>query len=380
MAGQPTTPLQVSGYRFVRRRVEHALLRGDVAPVQLRGRPLATGCLLAVVAVAGCALLAFVLPGWDSAALGNAPIVMGRQSGALYVRVDDTLHPVLNLASARLIAATDAQPQPVRESDLHRAKRGPLLGIPGAPQVLGTALADAEANWALCDTAGDTAPTTTVVVGVDPLASGAHVDQQQPLLVTSGSGVTTYLLHRGRRSVVNLADPSMAGVPLRISELLLNAIPEIPPVAELPEFADAAGGSTLCVNWARLHDGGARITLSAGDGLPLPAGEAPVALAQADGDGPVLDAIYLPPGRSAYVRSAGISGQQGGARYLVADTGVRFAVGGDDAARSLGLPPTPVPAPWPVLAGLPAGPQLSRRDALVARDVVIGRAAAHRPR
>jgi hypothetical protein len=378
MAGQPTTPLQVSGYRFVRRRVEGALLRGDVRPVHARGQSLVVGCLLAAVAVAGCALLAFVAP---QPSLGNAPIVMGRQSGALYVRVGDVLHPVLNLASARLIAATDAHPQPVRESDLGRAKRGPLLGIPGAPQVVGTALSDAETTWAVCDTAGDTAPTTTVIVTLGLPASGTHVEQQQPLLVTSGAGATTYLLHRGRRSVVDLADPSMAGapaglVPQRVSELLLNAIPEAP-----PEFADAvaappASPSTLCVNWARLHDGRADITLSAGDGLPLPAGEAPAALAQADGEGPALDAVYLPPGRSAYVRSTGVAAQEGGARYLIADTGVRFGVGDDAAARSLGLPATPAPAPWPVLAGLPAGPQLSRQNALVARDGVI---AGHRP-
>ena len=68
--------------------------------------------------------------------LGDARIVMGQVSGALYVRVGDTWHPVLNLASARLVAATDTNPQPVRESELARIKRGPLLGIPGAPQLL----------------------------------------------------------------------------------------------------------------------------------------------------------------------------------------------------------------------------------------------------
>jgi hypothetical protein len=30
MAGQPTTRLHVSGYRFLVRRMEHALLRGDI--------------------------------------------------------------------------------------------------------------------------------------------------------------------------------------------------------------------------------------------------------------------------------------------------------------------------------------------------------------
>ena len=46
---------------------------------------------------------------------------MAQESGALYVRVGDTWHPALNLASARLIAATAANPEPVHESDLFPA-------------------------------------------------------------------------------------------------------------------------------------------------------------------------------------------------------------------------------------------------------------------
>ena len=65
---------------------------------------LLAGCLLAIVALVGCAVLAVLRP---QPSLGNAPIVMGKQSGALYVRVGKTLHPVLNLASARIEARID---------------------------------------------------------------------------------------------------------------------------------------------------------------------------------------------------------------------------------------------------------------------------------
>ena len=100
----------------------------------------------------------------------------------------------------------------------------------------------------------------------------------------------------------------------------------------------------------------------------MPAGQAPVTLAQADGAGPALDAVYLPPGRSAYVRANGRSGT----RYLVTDTGVRFAIHDDEAAHDLGLPAVALPAPWPMLAALPSGPELSRANASVARDSVAG--------
>jgi hypothetical protein len=123
----------------------------------------------------------------------------------------------------------------------------------------------------------------------------------------------------------------------------------------------------LCASWQDPQSGHADVTFVAGDRIPTPPGQAPVTLAQADGQGPALDAVYLPPGRSAYVRA----GDAAGTRYLITDTGVRFAIHDDDAAHNLGLA-EPSPAPWPLLTLLPAGPELSRQNASVARDTVAG--------
>ena len=156
MPRQPTTWLHVSGYRFLLRRIECALLRRDVGavdePLRARTASLAVGCVLAAIAVAGMCVR-WLCCGRRRRSI-DAQIVMGQESGALYVRVGDTWHPVLNLASARLIAATDANPQPVRESELGHTKRGPLLGIPGAPQLLGRPLSGDESAWTICDTDG----------------------------------------------------------------------------------------------------------------------------------------------------------------------------------------------------------------------------------
>lgn len=377
MAQRPTIQLEVSAHRFVTRRIQRALVGDDVrAPGgALPARSaLAAGCLLAVLAVAGCAVLALLRPQPD---LGGAPIVMGRRSGALYVRVGEILHPVLNLASARLIAGGDADPRPVAETDIGRVGRGPLLGIPGAPQSLGPVL-PAASTWSVCDTAGQTGPTTTVIAGVGPLES-ARIDPEQAVPVVTATGAATYLLFRGRRMAVNPADPTLlralspAGLaPRRVSALLLEAVPEAPPTAEFPGriTVPAEAAAALCASWRA--DDPAGITLSAGAALPLPADAAPVALAQADGDGPALDGVYLPAGGNAYVRSVGVSGRPGGAGYLIAATGVRFAVDDPAAAHSLGLPAAPSPVPWPMLAGLPAGPRLSRQFAMVAWDVIDG--------
>jgi type VII secretion protein EccB len=286
-------------------------------------------------------------------------------------------------------------------------------------------------------------------------------------LVRPVSGGSTYLLYDGRRAVVNLDEPAVVRalgldgqVALTVSPMLLNAVPEAPPItapripnaggrgpAALPGFSvgsvlrlvradgdeyyvvlshgiqrigqvaadllrfnnsrgtrtaisvapdiiratptvtdlpvatfpDRAtsplepGSTTLCVRWRHAASGGVEISFLTG-GLPIPAAQDPVKLSQADGKGPAVDAVYLSPGRSAYVRATGLSGDnpRAGTRYLITETGVRFAIHDDDAARDLGLPDTAIPAPWPLLAKLPTGPELDRASASVAQDTLAG--------
>jgi len=109
-----------------------------------------------------------------------------------------------------------------------------------------------------------------------------------------------------------------------------------------------------------------------GDALPVDGDRAVVALAQADEAGPGVDSFAMPPGRSAYVRAAGVSGEGAatGALYFVNDSGVVFGIRDEDAARRIGLTTPAVPAPWPLLAQLPRGPELSVQSASVGRDSV----------
>jgi type VII secretion protein EccB len=460
LSRQPTTRLQISAYRFLLRRVECALLGRDIRavnePLRAQAASLMVGSVLTVIALAGCALLALLRP---EAELDRARIAMGQESGALYVRVGDTWHPVLNLASARLIAARADNPRRVRESNLSRTKRGPLLGIPGAPQLLGNPLSAEESAWTICD--ADGAAATTVVIGPVEGSPVRRLGSDRAVLVAPASGSRAYLLYNGQRAVVDLADSAVVRAlrlegraPRLVSQSLLNALPEAPPIstprirgaggpaaglpgfpvgavlriargdgdeyyvvlaagvqrigqvaADLLRFANSQGtantvavapdaigaarivntlplagfpdraptldggdgDNTLCVTFKPAPSGDSDVALLAGSGLPVPPGQVPVTLSQADGPGPALDAVYLPPGRSANARGNG----RAGTRYLVTDTGVRFAIHDDDAARDLGLP-EPIPAPWVVLVALPSGPELSRQNASVPRDTVAG--------
>ncbi len=436
--------------------MEHALLRGDIRmahdPIRAQSLSFIAGCVMAVVVIAVCAVLAFLRP---NTGLGHAAIVMSRESGALYVRVGDTLHPVLNLASARLVAGTDAGPEIVSAADIDKAQRGPLLGTPGAPAVIAKPLTDEESAWTVCDST-----TTTVVAGHPDAIDRAA--RQPTVLVTprAESAATTYLLYDGWRAEVDLRNPAVVwalrldGVePRPVSRALLDAVPEAPPITSphvagagkpgalaglrvgtvvrvtrvdandyfvvladgvqrIGEVAadlirvtdsqgsreiasvspDAVGGvpvvdslpvstfprragtptgtggsGMLCAQWL---PGGPKTALWVGDSLPLDSN--PIELVQADGEGPNVDSVAMPPGRSAYVRATAVAGNDGetGPFYLVTDSGVLFGVHDENTGKLLGVQGDPVSAPWPLLARLPRGPELSRDSALVARDSV----------
>jgi type VII secretion protein EccB len=455
-----TNRLHVSGYRFLVRRMEHALVRGDVRmlddPLRAQSLSLIAGCILTAIAIAGCAVLAFVRP---QGALGNEPIMVVRESGALYVRVGDIVHPVLNLASARLVTGTPSNPVGVSQSAINAATRGPSIGIPGAPATITPPLAPDEADWAVCDGAA----TTTVIAGAPNLLR--ELDQGRNVLVTpsSESAATTYLLYDGRRAKVDLRNPAVVRalrldgvVPRAVSRALLDAIPEAPqiapppipaagspgpsplrgfavgsvvrvaranaveyyvvlgnglqrvgevaadlirftdsqrdrematvapdvvgavptvddlPVTTFPEHTGVSGEPVLCAHW-RAFGNGAKTAVLLGNSLPPEVGT-PVMLAQADGEGPNVDGFVIPRGRSAYVRPTGVTGngETAAALYYVDDLGVVFGIHDNDAARHLGLAAPAAPAPWPVLARLPRGPELSKDAASVVRDSVAG--------
>ncbi|MGV8875703.1 MAG: type VII secretion protein EccB [Rhodococcus sp. (in: high G+C Gram-positive bacteria)] len=253
MASTPTTKWQVGGYRFLVRRMEHALIRRDVRmlhdPMRSQARALLVGVVIACIGLAGCAALALFRP---QDKIGDASIVVGKDSAAMFVKVDDAFHPVLNLASARLIVGKPDNPLTVKESELASRPRGALVGIPGAPSALphdGDGRAEA---WTVCDTVDPIAGVTSTTA----IAGDLHYDDNSAPLDDSEaflwiSNGTAYLVHDGTKSPVDLADRAVVRAlgledarPSPVSAGLLNSVPESPAVAapfipragEVPEF------------------------------------------------------------------------------------------------------------------------------------------------
>ncbi|MCQ9370116.1 type VII secretion protein EccB [Corynebacterium sp. 35RC1] len=145
---RPTTKAQVSGHKFLMRRVELGLLVGDIRmihdPIAARMRATVFGLAATVLLCLGAGALALLQPQRDP---GDA-LVLASEHGQLYVRQEQTLFPVPNLTSARLIVGQPAQPAKASHKVLQRYQVAQPVGIVDAPNIL--APSDAALGWAVC--------------------------------------------------------------------------------------------------------------------------------------------------------------------------------------------------------------------------------------
>ncbi len=250
MPSKPTTRWQVSGYRFLVRRMEHALVRRDVRmlhdPMRSQSRAYAAGLIMAIVVLAGCGVLALLRP---QDKVGSNKILIGKESGAVYVVINDVVHPTLNLASARLAAGSPEKAVIVKESEVGKKARGQLIGIPGAPSSLHFDTDGEGRAWTVCDTLqldGTNKATTSVLIGELELGAKASAMPSANALFVKGKDAN-YLIYDNKRARIDMSSNAVTealGVrnvsPRPISEGLLNAIPEVQRI-EVPHIDDRGG-------------------------------------------------------------------------------------------------------------------------------------------
>src|ERR1700751_5302940 len=202
---------QVTGWRFVMRRIASGIALHDtrmlVDPLRTQSRAVLMGVLILATGLAGCFVFSLIRPNGQ---VGNNAVLADRSTAALYVRVGDDLHPVLNLTSARLIVGHPVNPTTVKSSELDRFPRGNLIGIPGAPERM-VQNTSRDANWTVCDAVSGTSPgahsTGVTVIAGPPDTRGARaatLGSTQAILVDlpNDRGNSTWLLWNGRRSEI----------------------------------------------------------------------------------------------------------------------------------------------------------------------------------
>ncbi len=465
---------QISGWRFQHRRLANGVALQDTRmladPLSRVGRGMSVGALISVVLIFGAFVVSVFKP---TGLTGGHAVLTDRASGALYVNVNDQLHPVLNLASARLIVGKPDSPAAVTARELDRYPLGNMLGIPQAPTRI-VPSSDRDARWMVCDAVSGPDVGSTVIVG-DPVAAPGHATglAEDSALLASADGEATWLIWGGKRAKIDLHTTAVAAAvgitldtpaPRAINRALLNLIPESNPLAvpvvpgggEPPRFGwpapgpaplvgsvvtdhegdalrywlvaadglqpispvvasilrssdshglveppeltpdqvakiaqvrvidtDAFPASVLrildpvtdpvtCGQWVKL-DGAptSRLSLLAGQSLPVAVDAPPVALAEA---GPTTASrVVMPRGSGYFVQVTGQQPQSATKEQLfwVSDLGVRCGLEDTEgqpgsAAAALGMTAAPLPIPWAVLSLLQPGPALSKADALVA--------------
>jgi type VII secretion protein EccB len=253
---------QVTGWRFVMRRIASGIALHDtrmlVDPLRTQSRAVVMGVLLLITGLIGCFVFSLIRPNGQ---VGNNVVLADRSTAALYVRVGDQLYPVLNLASARLIAGQPVNPTTVKSAELDKFPRGNLIGIPGAPERM-VQSTSRDADWTVCDGVsgqpgrGARSTGVTVIAG-QPKSEGARaaaINSGQVILVDAAAsgGNGTWALWDGKRSRIDLADHAVTNAlglgndvpaPRPIASGLFNAIPEAPPLTAplIPNAGSPAG-------------------------------------------------------------------------------------------------------------------------------------------
>lgn len=249
MPAQVTTRAQVNGYRFLIRRLEHALIRADSRMIHdpMRGqmRSLLVGLVIGVLVAGAAGVLAFFKP---APSLGDAQILLSKSNGALFVRLGDHVRPVLNLASARLIVGKSDPPKQVDDKFLNQLPLGPMVGIVGAPSSIHAGDQPGVSSWTVCDSAqtpdvtapfGATGVETTVLANNPLLDADIRVANPADMILTRSAG-TVFLIYQGVRAAVDVTNPvlmsalHLTGSKVRdVSPGLLNSIPLVDPIVPL---------------------------------------------------------------------------------------------------------------------------------------------------
>lgn len=397
----PTTRAQVSGHQFMRRRMEHGLIFGDVRmihdPLASRRRATIFGTA-AVAMIAGVmGLFAWMRPDADP---GDAPIVRAAD-GTLYVRVGEAAHPVTNLASARLIAGSAAEPARIGDAHLAALPRGVPVGIVAAPSKFAPEDA-APASWSVCGR-----DTITVIAGEAPQPMPADVaalaaDASREWLVTS----------EGRRLLPDADNPEGRAMRRALGitpdtprwtppTQVISALVELPPAeipSPLPDVVDADAQSWALANGRiqpitatqreMLLDAGAKATAAArADVAQYPDAEEELRLPRERPTWVEPDRVCVNQDRGgafmqevpagielsgtsvathfAGLRDGSVGVDSGHGYHVVSASGLRHSAPDAAALDTVGANHVEQ-VPWEIIALLPEGAELTRDAALTA--------------
>lgn len=273
---------QIQAYQFLRRRLVSALVAADANHPVSPSRRLVLGTVLGVTVTllitAVFGVISLLSPSGGADWLSGGHVIVEEGTGARFVLGQDkALHPVLNYASARLLAGGNGDATvTVSSKNLATAPRGASIGIPGAPDSLPAANVLAKPVWDSCsrttqDAPATAEPTSTVLLGAS--ATGRELGPADGLLVRTPDG-QRYLIASGHRFRLG-AEAATAlrydsSAPIAVSARWIDTVPA---GADLgPVVVDGAGQPGPRVGAKATRAGQILVVLDSVTSPPAPSG------------------------------------------------------------------------------------------------------------
>lgn len=248
---------QVQAHMFVMGRLTSGLLRTDLdapeSPVGRTNRGLAIGIVVALLVSAGAFVFGLMSPSTTNSWRVSGTLIVDKDTGARYFYQGGELRPVLNYASAMLLAGKRGgmSTKAVGTESLRDTPRGAAVGISGAPDVLpdSDALADPH-PWLVCSAPEDGAGTDTTVLSVASNAAQHPLPARSALLVAEPSG-NRYLVWQGSRLRIDTGSSALEGLgygsaePREVSAAFIDALPAGPDLAPVDVPGRGNAGPSL---------------------------------------------------------------------------------------------------------------------------------------
>ena len=276
---------QVQAHLFVMSRLSSGMLRAEPdAPDTPHGRTTRgtlTGVILGGLAAVGMTVYGLISPGGSTGWAKDGTLVVVKETGARYLYLGSELHPVLNIASARLVAGAQLTVDQVSQNSLSGAQVGAPLGIVGAPDTLPDGAALADGTWLACGTQPTGGGAAELTLALAPRSRGTSLTAGQGTLVSAPDG-SVYLLWQGQRMQVAAGEGVLqalgygTAVPFPVTESFLDALPA-GPVLAAPDIPDRGkAGPRLANNPTRIGQlfalpGGQRYVLTKAGLVPIDA-------------------------------------------------------------------------------------------------------------
>lgn len=215
---------QLQAYQFLAQRVISALVTRqsdpEHPPFRRPGTAAVGSIAIAVIALAVVGVYGILVPGGNKAWRDGKSVIVVQETGARYVYLNGHLDQVLNYSSALLAIGQQqhANTVTVSRNSLLDVPRGPLIGIPDAPDSLPGADRILSGGWSLCsqpglDPTGATVDESVLLVGDEPTGAAPLADAA--LLVDVPDDGGQYLIWHGYRHQLNAPDAVTVGLGLR---------------------------------------------------------------------------------------------------------------------------------------------------------------------